>query len=128
PLVRVVRPPHPPGAQLVMTTDLPGEVQVLHDAGDLQLATAPRPLRVDVWRRFRRNKLAVASLIFLLLLVLMAIFADVIAPYSYRERTDQFRAGPSWDHLFGTDRIGRDVFSRIVYGSRVSLKIGAIAT
>jgi ABC-type dipeptide/oligopeptide/nickel transport system permease subunit len=111
-----------------MTVDLPGEVPVLHDTAELHLAVESRPLRVDVWRRLKRNRLAFASLIFLGLLVLMAVFADWIAPYSYRERTDEFRAGPSWDHLFGTDPIGRDMFSRVVYGARVSLKIGAIAT
>jgi ABC-type dipeptide/oligopeptide/nickel transport system permease subunit len=111
-----------------VTVDLPGEVQVLHDKSDLELAIESRPLRADVWRRLRRNKLAFASLIFLGLLGLMAIFAPVIAPYSYKELSTNYRAGPSWDHLMGTDPIGRDVFSRVVYGARVSLKVGLIAT
>ena len=91
-------------------------------------APAARPLRADVWRRFRRNKLAMAGLVFIVLLILVAIFASVIAPYSITERTSEFRQGPSRDHLFGTDRIGRDVFSRVVYGARVSLRVGIIAT
>jgi peptide/nickel transport system permease protein len=69
-----------------------------------------------------------AGLIFLILLVLAAIFAPVIAPYSFTERSTEFRAGPSSAHWFGTDTIGRDVFSRVVYGARVSLKIGFVAT
>lgn len=88
-----------------------------------------RPLRVDVWRRFRRNKLAMVGLGFIVLLVFVAIFAPVVAPYGITERTSgAFREGPSADHLFGTDAIGRDVFSRVVYGARVSLRIGILAT
>ena len=89
---------------------------------------AARPLRADVVKRFVRNPLAVVGLSVLVVLILAAIFAPLIAPYSYTERTSQFRASPSWDHLFGTDTIGRDVFSRVVYGARVSLKIGILAT
>jgi ABC-type dipeptide/oligopeptide/nickel transport system permease subunit len=86
-------------------------------------------LWADVWRRFRANKLAVIGLAFIILLVFVAIFADVIAPYSITARdSGQFRAPPSREHWFGTDIIGRDVFSRVVYGSRVSLKIGIIST
>ena len=87
-----------------------------------------RPLRKDVWRRFRRNRLAMVGLVVIAILVLMAIFAPLIAPYSITERTSAFRQPPSGDHLFGTDRIGRDVFSRVVYGARVSLKVGITAT
>lgn len=92
------------------------------------LGTA-RPMRVDVWRRFRRNRLAMVGLGFIVLLVLVAIFAPLIAPYSITERTSgSARQSPSLDHLFGTDNIGRDVFSRVVFGARVSLRIGIFAT
>ncbi|MEX2292588.1 MAG: ABC transporter permease [Acidimicrobiales bacterium] len=91
-------------------------------------ASAARPLRVDVWRRFKRNRLAMLGLVMIVLLVLVAVFADVIAPYGIAERSSSFREGPSSEHWFGTDTIGLDVFSRIVYGSRVSLKIGIAAT
>jgi ABC-type dipeptide/oligopeptide/nickel transport system permease subunit len=91
--------------------------------------TGSSSLWSDVWRRFRANKLAVIGRVFIVLLVLVAIFADVIAPYSITERdSGQFRQGPSADHWFGTDIIGRDVFSRVIYGSRVSLKIGIVST
>ncbi|MGA9279094.1 ABC transporter permease [Ilumatobacter sp.] len=83
----------------------------------------------DAWKRFRRNKLALIGMGFITLLILTAIFADFIAPYSITERdSGQFRAPPSSDHWFGTDIIGRDVFSRIIYGSRVSLRIGIFST
>jgi ABC-type dipeptide/oligopeptide/nickel transport system permease subunit len=87
-----------------------------------------RPLRKDVWRRFRRNRLAMVGLVLLVALVLLAVFAPLVAPYSITERTSEFRQPPSADHWFGTDRIGRDVFSRVVHGARVSLKVGIAAT
>jgi peptide/nickel transport system permease protein len=91
---------------------------------------APRPLRADIWRRFRQNKLAIAGLVFIVLLALVAIFADAIAPYYWEKDrdSDALRAGPSAEHWFGTDIIGADVFSRVVYGARISLVIGFVAT
>ncbi len=90
-----------------------------------------RPMRADVWRRFRRNRLAMVGLVVLILLVLMAIFAPLIAPYGFDERASgQSRLSPDLfgDHRFGTDIAGYDVFSRVVYGARVSLRIGVLAT
>lgn len=111
--------PNTEGRQVTLTGDVP------------ELAAA-RPQRVDIWRRFKRNRLAVAGLIFIVFICLVAIFADAIAPYGYAERpggaVGAFRAQPSSDFWFGTDTIGRDMFSRIVYGARVSLKIGLAAT
>jgi ABC-type dipeptide/oligopeptide/nickel transport system permease subunit len=87
-------------------------------------------MRRDVWRRFRRNRLAMIGLGFIVLLILAAIFAPLIT--SFDPVTDRalghYREGPSKDHWFGTDNIGRDVFSRIVYGARISLRVGIIAT
>lgn len=110
-------------------TQLPigGNMSALGEAGIADVAVA-RPLRKDIMRRFLRNKMAVIGLTFLTLFVLVAIFAPLIAPYGISERVPRFREGPSGDHWFGTDGIGRDVFSRIVYGARVSLKIGIVAT
>jgi peptide/nickel transport system permease protein len=100
-----------------------------------EVAAAPeeigeaRPLRADVWRRFKRNRFAMVGLGFLIFLGLVAIFAPLIAPYGITERASgEFRQPPSADHWFGTDPIGRDMFSRIVYGARVSLRIGFAAT
>lgn len=87
-----------------------------------------RSPRGDVWRRFRRNRLAMVGLGILGILVLVAVFAPLIAPFGITERTSEFRSPPSRDHLFGTDRIGRDVFSRVVFGARVSLRVGILAT
>lgn len=79
----------------------------------------------DAWTRLSRNKAAMFSLIILVLLILCAIFADYIAPYPYDQQdysqTFQF---PNKEHLLGTDNFGRDIFSRIIYGSRVSLLVG----
>jgi ABC-type dipeptide/oligopeptide/nickel transport system permease subunit len=97
------------------------------EPGAIDIA-ASRPLRVDVWRRFRRNRFAMIGLGFIVLLVLVAIFAPLIAPYGITERGAAPRESPSLDHWFGTDRIGRDVFSRVVYGARVSVRIGIGAT
>jgi ABC-type dipeptide/oligopeptide/nickel transport system permease subunit len=105
----------------------PGALEGTVEAGTVDLASA-RPLRVDVWRRFRRNRLAMVGLGFVVLVLLVAIFAPLIAPFSITERSPEFRQGPSLDHLFGTDRIGRDVFSRVIYGARVSMRISILAT
>ena len=94
----------------------------------LEQLPPPTSARRDTWRRFTRNRLAVAGLVFLVFITLVAIFAPWIAPYGITERSSVFRGSPSRDHLFGTDTIGRDLFSRVVYGARVSLKIGVGAS
>ena len=76
-------------------------------------------------RLYRQNKLAVISAAVILLIILMAVLAPVIAPYKEAEQDLLARLqGPSARHLLGTDELGRDVFSRILYGARVSLVIG----
>src|SRR5262245_44795744 len=76
----------------------------------------------------RRKPLGVASAVVILVVVLTAIFADVLAPYDPLEAKPEKRlARPSWEHPFGTDDIGRDVLSRIIYGSRISLWVGLLA-
>ncbi|MCI7097516.1 MAG: ABC transporter permease [Lachnospiraceae bacterium] len=80
----------------------------------------------EFWRRFRKNRSAVIGLVLLILLVGMALFADVIVPYS--RCVEQVGAerlqSPSSEHIFGTDEFGRDLFARVVHGSRYSLFIG----
>ena len=78
----------------------------------------------EAWKRLRRNKTAVAGLAIILILIIVAILADVIAPYDYREIVGTKLQGPSSEFIFGTDNVGRDVFSRCVYGARYSLPIG----
>ena len=85
----------------------------------------PRPPRSKTLRRFRRNGLAVFGIVLVVVFVVVAIAAPWIAPYS--PRTVSYTAlleAPSAAHLFGTDDLGRDVFSRTVVGARVSLGIG----
>lgn len=82
----------------------------------------------DAWKRLRRNKLAMLGLAIVILLVLIAIFASLIAPYDPTSRIKEDSSlGPSREHLFGTDLLGRDIFSRVIYGSRVSIEVGIIA-
>lgn len=82
----------------------------------------------DVWTRLKKSKMAVLSLGFLLAMVLMAIFADVLAPYSYdTQNLDEMLQPPSPAHWFGTDEYGRDILSRIIFGSRISLEVGFVA-
>jgi peptide/nickel transport system permease protein len=90
--------------------------------------TPARPLRQDVIKRFRRNRLAMIGLAFIVVLVVLAVFAPLVTSYGPNERVRLFRAPPSRDHWFGTDSIGRDVFTRVIYGARVSLRIGILAT
>lgn len=87
----------------------------------------PRSFRKDAWSRFKKNKLAMFGLTVVVLLVLVALFAPLIAPYGFDEISKDLREGPSAAHWFGTDNIGRDVFSRVVFGARVSLVIGVLA-
>ena len=82
----------------------------------------------QVWHRFCRHRLALVSLFVLLLLMLMAAFAPLIAPYPPTKVSTAFSQPPSAQHLLGTDQIGRDVFSRLLYATRVSLLVGLLAT
>lgn len=82
-----------------------------------------------ILRRFVRHRLAVVSLLVLLILVLLAVLAPLVTPYSPTEASvREMNKPPSEAHLLGTDNIGRDMFSRVLYGMRVSLTVGALAT
>ena len=74
----------------------------------------------------RHNKKLLLGAIMLTVIIVIAILAPVIAPYSYREMTSDILARPSSEHLFGTDNYGRDLFSRVIYGSRISLGIALL--
>lgn len=79
-------------------------------------------------RKFRKQKTAVFALLLIIFLVLVAIFAEQIAPYGINEYDyTSILQGPSAVHWFGTDNFGRDLFSRIVIGSRISLSVGVTA-
>ena len=81
----------------------------------------------EAWRRFARNKTALIGLALLGFLILVAIFATVIAPYTFEEQvvSDAFQS-PSSAHIFGTDNLGRDLFSRCVYGTRYTLLLSVL--
>ncbi len=87
-----------------------------------------RARRSGRWRRvgyiLRDNPLGVFGLVVILVLAVFAVFAPLIAPYSPDAFAGDGRLGPSPSHLFGTDKLGRDMFSRVVYGARISLMIG----
>lgn len=82
----------------------------------------------DVFNKLKKNKVAMFSLAFVILLIIVALFAPLIAPYgeAYQD-TANILAGPSAQHLLGTDEFGRDILSRIIYGTRVSISVGVIA-
>jgi peptide/nickel transport system permease protein len=93
---------------------------------------APSGLWSDAWRRLIRNPGAIVGFALVALFVFTAIFAPLIAPYDPREQdlsllSEGCCPGPSADHWFGVDQLGRDEFSRVVYGARFSLLIGVVA-
>ena len=79
----------------------------------------------EVWHQFKKNKMAILGMIIVILLIIVAIIAPLIAPYSYdtQDLANSF-AGPSKEHLLGTDKFGRDTLSRLLWGSRNSLIMG----
>jgi peptide/nickel transport system permease protein len=81
-----------------------------------------------VWRRFRRHRMAMGASIVLLLLVLAAICAPLIAPHDPTQISSAIMKGPSSDHLLGTDEVGRDLLSRLLYAMRFSLVACVVAT
>ena len=82
----------------------------------------------ETWTRLKKNKVALVSLYILIILFIIAIFADFIAPYSYSEQNlSNILQHPNKEHWFGTDQYGRDIFSRVIYGSRISLSVGFVA-
>jgi ABC-type dipeptide/oligopeptide/nickel transport system permease subunit len=88
----------------------------------------PLTRRGDMWRRFKHNKLAVFGLGLIVLIVLVAVFADLICRFDPASiDVVNRRQPPSSTHWFGTDQIGRDVFARVIFGSRVSLRVGIFA-
>ncbi|MBK0001796.1 glutathione ABC transporter permease GsiD [Erwinia sp. S38] len=83
----------------------------------------------EFWRRFRRQHLAMAAAIFIVLLVVVAAFAPVLAPFDAENYFDYDRLneGPSMLHWFGVDALGRDIFSRVLLGARLSLVAGVFS-
>jgi peptide/nickel transport system permease protein len=92
---------------------------------------------IDIWKRFRRNPVGMVGLFIVLVLILTAIFADVISPaiddpflgrvpaYEFQDLTNR-HAFPNRENFFGTDNFGRDIFDRVIHGSRISLLVGFV--
>ncbi len=103
---------------------------------DVKSGAASRTLWSDAWKRLKRNKLAMAGLIWIIFMVLVALSADLWVPQTLGSptaidsatMTANSRLPPSMEHPFGTDTLGRDVLCRVVYGARISLAVGLLAT
>lgn len=89
----------------------------------------PTSLWRDAWKRLRRNKLAVTGLFVVLALLLIALIGPWITPYDFlRQNLDARNMAPSWAHPFGTDDLGRDVLSRVIYGARTAFLVAICVT
>ncbi|WP_337012958.1 dipeptide ABC transporter permease DppC [Pantoea sp. AS142] len=103
------------------------------DPGSVTVAPKPMTPFQEFWHYFKRNKGAVVGLVYIVIVLLCAIFADVLAPHAPAE---QFRdallhppvwqEGGNWSYILGTDDVGRDVLSRLMYGARLSLLVGCL--
>ncbi len=83
----------------------------------------------DAWSRLKNDKLALTGLIIILLVILMAIFAPYLSSYEYDEQNFlEISEPPGFEHFFGTDVFGRDIFVRVLYGARISLAVGFMAS
>jgi peptide/nickel transport system permease protein len=102
------------------------------EARDVAIETAPSGLWSDAWYRLRRNPGAITGFVIIAAVVVIAIFAPLVAPFGPREQNlAALRGGccpgPSAEHWFGVDELGRDELSRIIYGARYSLLIGVVS-
>jgi peptide/nickel transport system permease protein len=102
------------------------------EARDVAIETAPSGLWSDAWYRLRRNPGAITGFVIIACVVVIAIFAPLVAPFGPREQNlAALRGGccpgPTAEHWFGVDELGRDELSRIIYGARYSLLIGVVS-
>lgn len=104
------------------------ELRKKYDSAESEIADSDSTWD-KITNMIRQNKLAAVSLIVILVFIFCAVFAPYIAPHDPTVQDYQnVRAAPSSSHILGTDELGRDVFSRIIYGSRISLVIGLVPT
>jgi oligopeptide transport system permease protein len=121
----------------MIANGITGEASVvMRKAQDVQ----GRSLWIDAWRRLMRNRAAVISMAALAVIALMALFAPLLSQYAYEfQDYSLISCAPNWwhdaatcnaggTHWFGTDNLGRDLFVRVLYGARVSLTVGLVAT
>lgn len=85
-------------------------------------------VRPNWWQRFKRNRLAVIGACIIITMIVLAIIGPMVSPYSYADQSLlEANQGPSLVHWFGTDTLGRDIYTRVMYGARISLTIGIVA-
>ncbi len=116
-------------------TESQAKVEASAQAEDLSAAPA-RTLWGDAWKRLRKNKLAIFGAIWIIFMILVALTADLWVPQTLGSPTEadsttmaqMSRLAPSAEHPFGTDTLGRDVLCRVIYGARISLAVGVLAT
>lgn len=83
----------------------------------------------DAWIRLKKNKMALLGLIIIVCLIIVAIFGPIFSSHTYDEQNLMMtNSSSSWEHWFGTDNLGRDIFIRVLYGARISLAIGIVAS
>lgn len=95
-----------------------------------QLKKRKRSQMTEIWRRMRRNRLAMFGLVIVSILIIVAVFANQIADYNtvaIKQNVVERLQGPSAEHWAGTDEFGRDIFARLVHGARISLLVGVVA-
>lgn len=86
-----------------------------------------RSLQEEAWEKLCKNKVALGSLVLILIICAVAVLAPVLAPYPFDEQyLDQVLAKPDYRHWLGTDSLGRDMLSRLIYGARISMSVGVI--
>lgn len=88
-------------------------------------SSVDRRRRATFWWRFRRNKLAIFGFVVVVVVLIMAVFSELLAPTAYDEGVlTESRQAPSWSHWFGTDGVGRDILSRVIFATRTSIIVG----
>lgn len=113
--------------QVVLTDDLFEKLHE-HEKNNEFIAVSSKTYLQDAWHSFRKNRLALVSLGFLVVMILLAIFVPILSPYTYDGQDLSARnALPSLAHWLGTDKFGRDIFVRIMCGARISLSVGFAA-
>jgi oligopeptide transport system permease protein len=106
-------------------TELSGS-ETLAQAGEVRLTEQRGPWQ-DAWRRLKKNQMAVLSIGIIGVFLFLAIFATTLAPYPYsKQDLLEIYQGPSSSHWLGTDALGRDMLSRLLYGSRISMSVAII--
>jgi ABC-type dipeptide/oligopeptide/nickel transport system permease subunit len=103
-------------------------IQNLADTGNPEMIMMPAGQRRRLWRKFTANRLGMIGSVIIIALVAVASLANMLAPYSYKEQElSAMYLPPSGEHLMGTDEFGRDVLSRVIHGSRISVYVGVVS-